>query len=333
MDAPRGLVVVADDFGIGPAVSRALLELGSEGRIAASVLLVNSPHASESVREWHRAGGARCLELGWHVCLTMDFPVLPARAVPSLVDDTGRFLTLGRLLARLAAGRIVASEVQAELKAQHDRFCQLTGQAPLVVNGHHHVHVFPTVARLLPELLAEQNPLPYVRREDETFAMLRAVPRARAKRLFLTALGRRCLSLFERSGFPGNASLVGTTDALGLAGIGDGVANRQLAAWLSAAPGPVVELMCHPGKADAALKRGDGAPRLPRLLALLLPGLKVACEEQARAREFALLQSGAVEKIAQSAGMTLLRSHELFHRPQLPQAAWHPQLRQAASGS
>ena len=310
MAAPRSLVVVADDYGIGPLTSRTLLGLGSECRISASVLLVNSPHAAESVREWRRAGGPRCLELGWHVCLTMDRPVLPARDVPSLVDAQGVFLTLGRLLARLTAGRIVLSEVRAELKAQHERFCQLTGQFPLVVNGHHHVHVFPGIAAVLLDLLAGQRPLPYVRRVWESMPMLRAVPRARTKRLFLSTLGRRCLPMLKRLGFPGNNSLVGVTDAHGLAHLEGDEGAKQFARWLTAAPGAVVELMCHPGRSDPALTRGDGAPSLPRLLARWLPGLKVACEQESRERERQLLQNGTIETIALAAGLTLLKIRE-----------------------
>ena len=77
MDVTRALVVVADDYGIGPATSRAILELAAADRLSASVLLVNSPHAVEAVRQWRAAGGNHCLTLGWHVCLTMDRLRLP----------------------------------------------------------------------------------------------------------------------------------------------------------------------------------------------------------------------------------------------------------------
>src|SRR5688572_16811841 len=107
MDGPRQRIVVADDFGMGLATSRGILDLAANRRITATVLLVNSPYAEVSVREWQRAGGSRLVELGWHLCLTLDRPLLPPRSIPSLVQGDGRFLSLGQLLRRLFAGRVV----------------------------------------------------------------------------------------------------------------------------------------------------------------------------------------------------------------------------------
>ena len=98
MGSRRYLVVVADDFGIGPETDRAILELGAAGLVTSSVLIVNSPHAVAAVAAWNRAG--RPVELGWHPALTIDSPVLPPGRVPSLVDEAGRFRPLGRFLRR-----------------------------------------------------------------------------------------------------------------------------------------------------------------------------------------------------------------------------------------
>ncbi len=313
MDVTRALVVVADDFGIGPATSLGLLDLAGQDRLSASVLLVNSPHAVEAVRQWRRAGSNRHLELGWHVCLTMDRPILAARAVPSLVRDDGTFLSLGQLLGRLAAGQIVPGEVRAELEAQYDRFCQLTGQFPALVNGHHHVHIFPGIAPILFDLLAGQEPLPYVRRVCETFAMLRAVKQARLKRVFLATLGRRCRPQLKKLGFPGNDSLVGVTDPQGLAHPDEATAIQRLGRWLATAPGPVVELVCHPGHPDPALARDRPSATMQRL-ARWLPGLAVACEQDTREREYQLFAGGALDELCRSAGLHLTKIDCLAQR-------------------
>ena len=81
MRPARSLVIMADDFGIGPETSRGILDLAVEGRVTATVLLVNSPHAESAVAAWDRAG--RPVELGWHPCLTLDTPILPPTAVRS----------------------------------------------------------------------------------------------------------------------------------------------------------------------------------------------------------------------------------------------------------
>jgi predicted glycoside hydrolase/deacetylase ChbG (UPF0249 family) len=295
MDVTRALVVVADDYGIGPATSRRILELAAADRLSASVLLVNSPHAVESVRHWHAAGGNRCLEMGWHACLTMDRPLRPAREVSSLVRDDGTFCTLAQLLGRLALGKVVPGQVHAELSAQYDRFCQLTGQAPAIVNGHHHIHVFPGIAPILLDLLACQEPRPYVRRVNETFAMFRAVKQARLKRLFLATLGRRCMPALKRLGYPGNDSLAGVGDPQGLT-------QTNLVRWLAVAPGPVLELMCHPGSAEEALTRDTQCGGR-------LPGLMAACDMGGREREYRLLAGGSVDELCRStAGLRFVRN-------------------------
>jgi predicted glycoside hydrolase/deacetylase ChbG (UPF0249 family) len=139
----RHLVVTADDYGIGPRTSAGILELGRRGILSGTVLLVNSPHASAAVEAWRQAG--RPMEVGWHPCLTLDRPILQPHRVPSLVGRDGRFHRLGTFLRRVSLGRLSKSEIDAELRAQHARFCELVGHLPKLVNSHHHVQVFPPV--------------------------------------------------------------------------------------------------------------------------------------------------------------------------------------------
>ena len=249
MSGQRYLVVIADDYGIGPATSRAILELAAAGRVTGAVLLVNAPFAEEAVRDWRRAGEP--MELGWHPCLTLDRPVLPARRVPSLVGPDGGFWPLGRFLRRWALGRLRAAEVAAELRAQYDRFAELVGRAPTVVNSHQHVQLFPPVGDALLGVLREQRPLPYARRVYEPWHVLARVPGARVKRTCLTLLGRRHARRLRAAGFPGNDCLAGVTDP-------PWVEDPQfLARWLARVPGDVVELACHPGYHDETLVGRD----------------------------------------------------------------------------
>ena len=141
----RRLVVTADDFGIGPQTSRGILDLAHLGRVTCSVLLVNAPDAVSSVNMWHREG--RPMELGWHPCLTLDRPISDPGVVRSLVDADGRFLSLGRFAKRLVLGRVSRDELIREYSAQYQRFLELVGETPVVVNGHHHLHTFPIVGR------------------------------------------------------------------------------------------------------------------------------------------------------------------------------------------
>lgn len=243
MDATRFLVVIADDYGIGPEISRGILELAARKLVGGTVLLVNSPHAVDAVRAWRQSGSH--LEIGWHPCLTLDSPCAPPKRVPHLLGHEGRLLPLRQFLARLYAHQICPTQIEIELNAQYDRFLELVGHSPTLVNSHQHVSLFPPVGSILRRVLKERGePLPYLRRVREPWSMLARIPGARKKRTLLTLVGRMEARHQEYDGFPGNDWLAGITDP-------PWVSDRGFfARWLALSPGRVVELACHPGRYD-----------------------------------------------------------------------------------
>ncbi len=245
LPAPRYLTIIADDYGIGPATSRGILDLAERRRINGAVLLVNSPYAEAAVSAWRQAGEP--MELGWHPCLTLDRPVTPAHRVTSLVAPDGRFRPLGRFLRRLTLGMVRAGEIARELHGQYRRFIDLVGQPPSFVNAHHHVQVFPPVGAILLEILSQNGARPYLRKVQEPWPLIATVPGARPKRVLLSALGRRCARLQEALGLPGNDWLAGITDP---PCVND---PDYLVRWVRRIPGTRIELACHPGHLDPTL--------------------------------------------------------------------------------
>lgn len=244
------LLVTADDFGIGPATSRGILELATRGVVTSTVLLVNSPYAEWAVQQWVAAG--RPVELGWHPCLTLDAPVLPPQQVASLVAESGRFLSLGRFLHRSLLGQVNPAEVEAEFRAQLQRFHDLVGHPPANVNAHHHLHIFPGIAAALQRVLADLSPRPFVRRVVEPLPTLWRIPGGRLKRTVLRLLGQQAARQYH--GFAGNDCLLGLSDWQQLPG------PTFFDRWLLAARGSVAELCCHPGYPDATLRGRDPDP-------------------------------------------------------------------------
>jgi predicted glycoside hydrolase/deacetylase ChbG (UPF0249 family) len=272
MNPVRQLVVVADDYGIGPETSRGILELASVGVVTGAVLLVNSPFAEAAAGAWRRARPHA--DLGWHPCLTMDEPVAPSAEVPSLVGPDGRLGPLPRFLRDLLLGRVRPEHIARELAAQLARFRALTGQQPMLVNAHHHVALFHPVGAILRALLRPLTPRPWLRRVHEPWRLLPRLGGARIKRVGLSLLGRRAARMQERAGFPGS-------DAL--AGIGSPCADPAFfTRRLARTPGTVVELMCHPGWTDPTLAgRDDSAgqhpdPRVGERRALAAPDFSQA---------------------------------------------------------
>ena len=238
----RYLIINADDFGIGPAVSDGILHLAERGVVTGTLLLANSPHAEDAVQQWRQRHAA--LEVGWHAALTLDGPVLPPAQVPTLVNPDGRFWGLGTFVKRLWSGRLARREIRAELQAQYERCCALLGRPPAIVTTHHHVQIFAPVGALLRDVIAGQRPRPYLRVIREPWPLLWRVRGARLKRLLINGLGRR--DGFRLSGASGfhNEWLVG---------IGDPVCVQDpdfMVRWIRRVPGQVVELTCHPGHYD-----------------------------------------------------------------------------------
>jgi predicted glycoside hydrolase/deacetylase ChbG (UPF0249 family) len=196
-------------------------------------------------------------------------------------------------LRRLYLGRIRVEEVEAEWRAQLERFHDLVGHSPTVVNSHHHVQVFPPLGAILIRLLAGCRPVPYVRRIREPWQTLLAVPGAQCKRMLLSALGRGNARAQHRASLPGNEWLAGITDP-------HWVADPEfLVRWLGHLPGRVVELTCHPGHKDKSLLGRDcvaGDGQLVR-----------------RIHEFRLLRHVSFANACRRAGFTLVAPTELTH--------------------
>ncbi len=290
MGFSRQIVVVADDFGIGPDIDRGILELATTGLVTGTTLLVNSPYAPPAVAAWTRAG--RPCDLGWHPNLTLDRPILPAGDVPSLVRPDGTFWPLGAFLKRSLLGRMNPAEVAAELAAQHRRFVELVGAPPVVVNAHQHASLFRPVGSALHAVLTARPDRPFVRRVREPWSLIAWVPGARAKRLLLNRLGRQQARELDAAGFPGCDWLIGITDPPFVTD------PRFHDRWLATVPGRTVELMCHPGYPDATVV-GRDAPRLDDGLV------------RRRADELALFRRPELPDVIRTAGFELVRPSEL----------------------
>jgi predicted glycoside hydrolase/deacetylase ChbG (UPF0249 family) len=88
------LVVRADDFGFSHASNMALAKILGEGTLTAASVIVNTGWLDETVEILKKHPQ---VSVGVHVCLNAEWtpyrwgPVLPAKDVPSLVDDWGYF--------------------------------------------------------------------------------------------------------------------------------------------------------------------------------------------------------------------------------------------------
>jgi predicted glycoside hydrolase/deacetylase ChbG (UPF0249 family) len=145
------LVVTADDLGLSRSVTRGVLEAHRRGIVRSTSLLVTFPWSEEGAAQ---ALAERDLEVGVHLDLVGGTPVCDPAAVRSLCDAEGRFHPLGELTKRLFTGRVSASEVSSELRAQVER-ARAWGVPALAWDSHRHVHLMPPVARVVGALARE----------------------------------------------------------------------------------------------------------------------------------------------------------------------------------
>jgi hopanoid biosynthesis associated protein HpnK len=142
----KGLIVTADDFGAAIEVNEAVELAHRDGILTAASLMVMAPAAADAVS---RAKRMPALRVGLHLVLTEGRPVLPASAVPNLVDETGAFRAdLAALGCVLMCNRQARRQLAAEIVAQFEAF-RATGLALDHCNAHKHFHLHPVIGSMM----------------------------------------------------------------------------------------------------------------------------------------------------------------------------------------
>ncbi len=226
---PQHIVLCADDFGLSPAVSSAIVELLEAGRISATSCMVVYPEFPERARllRGHLDGA----DVGLHLTLTAERPFAAV-----FRDAYLRPVDL--------------STAERAVNEQVDAFAQAFGRMPAYIDGHQHLHLLPVVREAVARtakrigayvrLTSEPIDLEMLRRpaafQSACLAVLSRPLKRRTRELGVTTnRGFRGVRTFrEREPFR-------TLFRRIIAGASDG--------WL---------VMCHPGRTDAILATRDG---------------------------------------------------------------------------
>jgi len=250
----RALVVTADDFGLTDGVCRAVVRAHREGIVTSTSLLAVGRSYRTAVQ---LARSTPTLSVGVHLAAVgEDPPLLPPRAVPSLVGPNGHFpLSYPTVLRRAALGRLAVADIRREFRAQVERVLS-DGLAVSHLDTHQHLHLWPSVARVVVELAREFG-IPAVRLPRSH----RRGPLALGVRVLGTGLGRR----LDRAGLQRTADFAGLDEA--------GAMDRHLPTALDSLArrgAGTAELNAHPGEAgDPDLARFGWGYRWDRELAAL----------------------------------------------------------------
>ena len=245
----RRLWLCADDYGISPAVNRAILDLIGRGRINATSVMVTTPTFSAAAAQAlsDLAGPGRRAAIGLHVTLTAPFR--PSTSAYHPLASDGAFLSLAGTFAAGLRRRLDADALTAEVEHQFAAFRAAFGRSPDFVDGHQHVHLLPQVSDVVLAAIRRIAPEAWIRQCGRAMPPWRRLgdPKGLVLDFLSIRLRRRCAA----SGVRTNPAFSGTYDFTR-----DTAFDVLFGSFLQGLPdGGLV--MCHPGFVDAELQRLD----------------------------------------------------------------------------
>jgi hopanoid biosynthesis associated protein HpnK len=146
----KQLIVTADDFGLSPAVNRAVVRAWQEGILTGASLLVTGPAAEEAITLAREHPG---LQVGLHLSLVQGQAVMAHPGFPSLADVRRNFPDDPVLAGlRYFFLKPLRRQLAAEIEGQFQAF-RATGLPLSHLDGHLNIHLHPTVFAILRELM------------------------------------------------------------------------------------------------------------------------------------------------------------------------------------
>jgi len=134
----KTITLCADDFGMNPGISQGILKLVRLQRLSAVSCMVNTPDFKLYAKSLLTLKDQ--VQTGLHFNLTEDY----------LLSDLERYgFKLNELLLKTHLGLINRQFIINEFNAQLDHFIQVMGTLPDFIDGHQHVHQFPTIRQII----------------------------------------------------------------------------------------------------------------------------------------------------------------------------------------
>jgi len=258
-NAPRRLVVNADDFGFTTGVNRGIIEAHRRGILTSTTLMANGPRFDHAVALGRENPS---LDIGCHLVLVGGASVL-RESVPLPP-------TVGRLITALARRRL---SPYGELRAQVGKILD-HGLRPTHIDTHKHTHLLPPVLDAVGRL-SEEFGIPWVRRPFDFPIEANGIPAS--KRILSRGLG------FARARFHRTLARYGcrTTDHFAGFQITGLYRTPELIKLIKQIPEGLTEFMCHPGYCTDELHAAPTRLKESRqheLEALIAPETRAALE-------------------------------------------------------
>jgi predicted glycoside hydrolase/deacetylase ChbG (UPF0249 family) len=247
----RPIWLCADDYGISPAVSKAIRDLVVQGRLNATSVMVAAPSfgRAEAMALQVLNAGARRVAIGLHVTLTGAFQPMSAGYRPA---RGGRFPSIAETMVRAQLRLLDGRRLRAEIATQFEAFVTQFDRPPDFIDGHQHVHLFPQVREAFLDVVKQKAPQAWVRQCGRA-PTLPPAPVWDYKTRILDALSGKFRRLAAARGIATNSAFAGAYD---FASEDNADFARLFPGFLRELPAQAV-VMCHPGFVDAELERLD----------------------------------------------------------------------------
>lgn len=132
----KELIITADDYGMSPAVNKAIEEGINAGLITSTNVMTDMPYYKQAAGLISNSN----VSVGLHWNVSCGKSVLPRDEISTLVDNNGFFFSADEFVTKYKEGRIDISELKSELVAQYKNFITEIG-TPAYWNTHENTHV------------------------------------------------------------------------------------------------------------------------------------------------------------------------------------------------
>lgn len=146
------IIINADDCGISTEVNQCIRHFIERRIVTSSTIMANMGAVEGAVALFKEFG--QVVSFGVHLNLTQGEPLLPSQAFLDagiLTEKEGRVVFSGKFPYWTASG-VVKKAAYKELEAQVALLLDM-GVTPTHLDGHHHVHSYPSMLSVTPRLL------------------------------------------------------------------------------------------------------------------------------------------------------------------------------------
>ena len=157
---PIFLSVCADDYGITNNVNNSIIKLIDKKRITETSCIVIANDFEINLRELIKR--KQKIDIGLHLTLTNFSPLTKF----NIMKKNNKLPSVILLFLYLLFNKKALNIIKKEIDSQYNKFVKCFGFKPDFIDGHHHVHQFPHIGKLILSLIKKnytKDEYPWIR--------------------------------------------------------------------------------------------------------------------------------------------------------------------------